>query len=466
MKYICLNCGKEYESRKINSKFCCMECRREYYRIPYNCDYCGKEIFIKRCELNALTNGVSHHKFCSKDCANKGLNTSVINICECCGKEYLVNYSEKEIRKYCSVECYRKSQNKGKLETKICPVCNKQYETYHHNQIHCSKECASISQTDRVVCYCDNCGKKFERKRSEVDKATYHFCSKECSVDFHSWVYEDIEIMKKYYNKIPKDELQTMLSDNYSKTTINRKAISLGLTKSREWSENEDNILKYYYSNIPIDEVKKLLPNRSVNSIIDRGIKYGIKSYNYLKKVYSKDEIIYLQNNYLDKTNEELAQYLGRTAYAIEQKLRNLDLIRPCEINKTGYKNLNNFMRARLTLWKDRVRKENNYTCCITGSHSNLEIHHCRSFNLLMEETIDILEFEIKEDFENYNDMELQEFEKMFFQIQESYKEYVCVTKEIHMLFHKEYGFGDNTIEQWNEFVEKYTNKNLKDKSA
>lgn len=34
------------------------------------------------------------------------------------------------------------------------------------------------------------------------------------------------------------------------------------------------------------------------------------------------------------------------------------------------------------------------------------------------------------------------------------------------MLFHKEYGFGDNTIEQWNEFVEKYTNKNLKDKSA
>lgn len=29
-KYICLNCNKEYISRKKNSKFCSIECKHQY----------------------------------------------------------------------------------------------------------------------------------------------------------------------------------------------------------------------------------------------------------------------------------------------------------------------------------------------------------------------------------------------------------------------------------------------------
>lgn len=47
-KYICLNCKKEYTSRKKTSKFCSVECRHEYNQIHYNCDCCGKPMIIYR----------------------------------------------------------------------------------------------------------------------------------------------------------------------------------------------------------------------------------------------------------------------------------------------------------------------------------------------------------------------------------------------------------------------------------
>ena len=81
----CKTCGYEWDFSPSSlmpssaNKYNFIGCPKCKY-TKLTCDYCGKEIFIKRCELNALTNGVSHHKFCSKDCANKGLNTSVINI--------------------------------------------------------------------------------------------------------------------------------------------------------------------------------------------------------------------------------------------------------------------------------------------------------------------------------------------------------------------------------------------------
>jgi archaellum biogenesis protein FlaJ (TadC family) len=37
-----------------------------------------------------------------------------------------------------------------------------------------------------------------------------------------------------------------------------------------------------------------------------------------------------------------------------------------------------------------------------------------------------------------------------------------CLKEDIHKLFHKYYGYGNNTMEQWNEFVKKYNNNQYK----
>ena len=117
---------------------------------------------------------------------------------------------------------------------------------------------------------------------------------------------------------------------------------------------------------------------------------------------------------------------------------------------------MNDFVRSRLYYWKNSVREINNYTCVLTGSRSNLIIHHCRSFNLLMSETIEELNFPIKDNFEEYSDEELNIFLESFLNLQSYYGEYVCITEDVHRLFHNNYGYGDNTIEQWNEFVERF----------
>lgn len=41
--------------------------------------------------------------------------------------------------------------------------------------------------------------------------------------------------------------------------------------------------------------------------------------------------------------------------------------------------------------------------------------------------------------------------------IQNSHPLGVCIHPEIHKAFHKEYGYGDNTEDQWDNFISKYT---------
>ena len=74
------------------------------------------------------------------------------------------------------------------------------------------------------------------------------------------------------------------------------------------------------------------------------------------------------------------------------------------------------------------------------------------------DETLEILDFPEYDIFNQYTDEQLLLFVKTFLNLQEFYHAYVCITEEIHKLFHKEYGYGDNTEEQWNDFTNKYEN--------
>lgn len=422
----CIICGRNYYSSREKSRFCSNVCKSEYFRkTPYPCDYCGKEILLYPYEINQLKENIQKHQYCSRECANKGKI---------------------------------KAKNDKKMSKKICKLCGNIFYTYHHEQQFCDKVCRGRYDSKQIICVCDNCGVYFTRKQSEVINKKFHFCSNNCKNTYQSFSKEDIDLIIKYYHKIKTSELITMLSKQYNEKSINAKAIKLGLSQRREWTQPEIQILIEHYRNTPIFDITKFLPNRTEISIRRKAQELGLKSNFYLNRVYTEEENQYLIDNYLTKTNEELARHLGRGEYAIAQRLWFLKLYRPNMITKTGYRYLNNFMRARLTMWRDKYREENNYICSVTGERSNIVVHHCRSFNSLMEETIQKLQFKIKENFEDYTDEELEMFVSAFLDLQEKYKEYVCVTEKVHTLFHNIYGYGDNTMEQWDEFVNNYKN--------
>ena len=422
----CIICGMYYYNPNKYSKFCSNVCRNSYsHKIPYDCDYCGKEIFLYPYEMRKLQQNPSIHKYCSKDCANKSKV---------------------------------KNNDNSKIEIKECKKCGKIFYTYHHNQKFCSKLCSSSFHSTKVICICDNCGGEFKRMESDVISKTLHFCSSKCKEEYQSFSKNDIAIITKYYHKIKTSELCKLLSKSYTTKSVNAKAIRLGLSKNRKWNKSEEQIVIELYDKKPIEEIMKLLPNRTEISIRRKAQALNVKSQYYTNRIYTKEDDKYLHDNYLMQSNQELATHLNRGEYAIEQRLRFLGLYRPQTIIKTGYNDLNNYMRAKLTTWKDKYRELNNYICVLTGVRSNIVVHHCRGFNLLMNETIDKLNFDIKDAFIDYTDDELDLFVKTFFEVQEKYKQYVCISEKIHILFHNTYGYGNNTMEQWEEFVSNFKN--------
>ena len=235
---------------------------------------------------------------------------------------------------------------------------------------------------------------------------------------------------------------------------IKRRAIYIGLTSSKEWSDEEIQILVDNYSTKPMSDVMELLPNRSQAAILRQAMVNNLKSFFYLNHIYSKEEDEYLIANYLKKSNEELGEYLNRSPNGIAQHLCVLGLHRPTAID--SYNNLSCYVRSKLSCWKESVRSANYYTCQLTGKRSNIIVHHIRGFNLLISETADVLDFPMYKNISDYNQQQLDIFLETFLQIQEAYNSYICINEDVHKQFHNIYGYGYNTESQWDEFIKTY----------
>jgi len=380
-----------------------------------------------------------------------------IHICVNCGEKF-ESYADNT--KFCSRKCYEENrQSNRKTKRVVCPICNEEFLQIRPEQIFCSNKCKVKSREDKIKCVCEHCGVSFERKRSEVDKNQRHYCSNECKINGMFWSEEDTNILISNYKKLSYREMSENDIFSVHKTIdeIKRRAIYIGITSSRDWSDEEIDVLKNNYSKVSMNEILNMLPNRTRPSILGKARSYELKSKFYLTHMYSNEENEYIKNNYLLKSNEEMGKELNRSVQGIAEHLLVLDLHRPTEID--NYKTLKKYVRCRLTTWRDNIRELNNYTCQLTGIRTNIVVHHIRSFNLLFLETIKALNFPIYDDISNYNQEQLDEFLNMFLEIQENYNSYICINEDIHKRFHKEYGYGDNTEEQWDEFINKYYKK-------
>lgn len=276
------------------------------------------------------------------------------------------------------------------------------------------------------------------------------------------WTDEDIQILKDNYG-IPYKELEKLLKNKYSIKAIETKAIRLGLTKPRDWTDEELNIIDTYYSSIPLEEFLNMLPGRTYNSIIHMAQKRNLNSYDFLQQKYSNEQKQFILNNYKNMTDQEIAEALNKPISGVQEQRRKLGIY---YLNKdySNYENFSKFFRGHTQDWKNASMKKCNYECVLTGS-KNYEIHHLYGFNKIVQETFEYLDKShlLKSDnLEDYSKIELDNILFHFNQIHNKYPLGICIDKKIHTLFHKIYGSGGNTELQWNQFKNDYINGKYK----
>lgn len=118
------------------------------------------------------------------------------------------------------------------------------------------------------------------------------------------------------------------------------------------------------------------------------------------------------------------------------------------------------YLRGKMYDWKKETMIACNYKCDITGSRFD-DIHHLYGFDQILEEVLANTNIELKETISEYSNEELKTLEEECIKLHEKYGLGVCLCREMHEEFHKIYGYGNNTPEQYYEFKNnKLNNKN------
>ena len=253
---------------------------------------------------------------------------------------------------------------------------------------------------------------------------------------------------------ITDDEMVLKLNNKFTIAAIQTKAKKLNIERPRivfPWTENENNIIKTFYSTKTLDEIQELIPNHSRGAIINQAMTLNVTNGIF----YTEEELKYLKEHWKIKTDEEIAQKLGRTISSVACKRTSLGLLRQQHgTEKESYYSLEHYLRTNNVKWKKESMANCNYKCILSGKRFDV-IHHLYSFNLIFQDTINKYNFEIKE-VSDYSNEELHLISDAFLAEQALHPLGVCITEEIHRHFHSIYGYGFNTPEQWNEFVKLY----------
>lgn len=275
------------------------------------------------------------------------------------------------------------------------------------------------------------------------------------SSEDYFWSEHDKNILIENYDVLDTKEIQKMLNKEYKIRTIQNQAKKLGLTESREWTKEEIDILCGNYENMTGPEIQKLLPKRSIGMIYMKAAEFGLKSGYVHKYYYTDNELQFIKDNWEEMSDTDIGNILGKDARSIMEQRHKLGLYYDKGYN--GYYTLTNYIRMNITDWKKQSMKNCNYKCVLTGENFD-DIHHLYSFNLMLKEAIDSTGISDKESLDDYSEEELKNILEIFKDIQSKHPLGVCLSRKVHTLFHKIYGYGDNTEEQWNEFQNNYKN--------
>jgi len=191
------------------------------------------------------------------------------------------------------------------------------------------------------------------------------------------WEEHEIEFLKQNYNKLSDSEISKEL--NRSVGGVRSKRNELGLliaSKKQPWLNWEIKYLKDNFFDACQGDIEKTLSHRkwetirayATKSLKLKRARFGIDNYTSIntgdlilkipknhKKAWTKENNLYIIDNYLNKTDKELADELHRTTAAVQRhRTMSLKLYRNIKENKFGSLNKNKHNNKIILLSKDK----------------------------------------------------------------------------------------------------------------
>lgn len=304
---------------------------------------------------------------------------------------------------------------------------------------------------------CNQCGKEFERSFTNVKRNQKYSCAR-CSQNR----FLTIEEIKKQLEKLDAKKECTLLSDKYEnyKSPLLFRCNNCGKEFTRAFYEVKSvKCHKCYecakkeqggYNKHTIQDVKNFIKEYDINQDCE------LISTEYVNQY---TPLLFKCRCCGKEFERTFATMKAKKAFKCFRCAHNF----PDEFQVKNYPVMKNYFRSKLYLWKKDILSKC-HKCDITGVSYDLDVHHLVSFSTILQQAsantnipLDILPKELEQ-----NGYSLQLLEEEFMKLHNEIGKAVVLNKEVHSLFHKLYGYKNNTPEQYIEFKERYKKGELK----
>lgn len=272
--------------------------------------------------------------------------------------------------------------------------------------------------------------------------------------DFDDYTEDEIELIKNFYDKCKTvDEFCKKYMPNRTIYSVTSKAHKLGIVKRKKWTKEEDQILIDNYYKMFRWQLVELFPNKLKQSVFNRIIRLGLSG--GMGYAYHEEDNNFIRDNYMQMTDEEIGKILHRAPKSIKTQRNSLGYYRKNLEILTSYVSLNHFIARHENSWRKESIDNWGELCILSGEQFE-DVHHLYSRNLMVDEVGKY--FNLSDDFDicqcdkNFRDKIIDKYK----QIVSQHPLGVPLTEEVHVKFHTFYGFGNNTPEQFLDFVSKF----------
>lgn len=299
---------------------------------------------------------------------------------------------------------------------------------------------------------CNQCGKEFERSFGNLRRNEKFTCAR-CSQNR----YLTIEQVKQYLDEHDKNHDCILLSTTYQNynSYLHFKCNGCGQEFDRKFSQVKQCTTSFKC----FDCLKKMQGGYNKGTIED--VQNFINTYDIehncelLSTVYVDQytPLLFKCNCCGKEFERTFGTMKAKKAFKCFRCAHHL----PEEYQTDAYFLMINHFRSKLYTWKKKQLSEQP-VCDITGVTKDLEVHHLINFlDILQQASKNTgIPLNIKPQDLEKNGYSLQILDEEFIKLHNQMAQGVVLTKNIHTLFHKLYGYKNNTPEQYAEFKLQY----------